>query len=109
MPIDRFEQFFNRGTVRRVLAPMREKDAAFAIDKKIPAGLIVVVWAVVLQPVAFAQESEVEPHCRWRENAQQRQALQGKSLIGNALWIGEYDEGPAMMFLVRRQFLRLGK
>jgi hypothetical protein len=32
MPIDDFEQFFNRGAVRRVLAPMRKKGDAFAID-----------------------------------------------------------------------------
>jgi hypothetical protein len=32
MPIDGFEQCFNPGAVRRVLAPMRKKGDAFAID-----------------------------------------------------------------------------
>lgn len=50
------EEFFDRRPVRRVLAAVREKDCAVAIQQKIPTCLIVVVFTVVLKFHSFAQQ-----------------------------------------------------
>lgn len=54
-PIDFLQQLRNRRAVRGFLAAMREQYIAAAIKQKIAAGLIVVISAVALKTLPFAQ------------------------------------------------------
>ena len=53
--INGFEQFFDRWPVRRVLAPMCEEDVACTIDQEVAPCLIVIIFAIVLEFLAFTQ------------------------------------------------------
>ena len=88
---------------------MREEYISVAIQQKIAAGLIDIVFAVIFPFHTRAQQFPIGPQCRRREYVKPRKPFQGEFSISNTLGIGKNSKRPLMMFLIGNQLGRVGE
>ena len=109
MPIDHLQQLFRRRAIRRILAAVREKNIAVAVEQEISAALIDIFLAVVGASSAFASQLEIKVQRSRRKYSEPGQTFESECPISVSLRIGEYWKRPAMPLLVADQFCRLGE
>ena len=88
---------------------MGEQNSAVTIDQEIAAGLVDVIFAIILAHQSFAKQFQVQLQSCQRKYPVPGKPFQPEHMIGLTLRIGENREAPLMMFLVANQYRRLGK
>lgn len=88
---------------------MSEENSTATVDQEIAAGLVNVVFAIILAHQSFTKQFQVQLQRRQRKNPVPGKPFQPKRVIGLALRIGENREAPLVMFLVANQHCRLRK
>lgn len=88
---------------------MSEEYITVTVDQEIAAGLINVVFAIILAHQSFAKQFQVQLQRRQRKNPVPGKPFQPKRAIGCAFRIGEDRKAPLVMFLVATQHRRLRK